>query len=211
MCTRKKLYNLEKNQICNIKLLKKIHEYFNENYEPCDASACKFKNCNNLDFYSDLVKVQIEYYTLQEFFFTSHHYYFVINDSIELHAGLDQRVTPRYYYSKTRNNVYTGETYYLCTKCFDEAFMDFFTNHCTNFNLSTNNCDVITGRGRSTIFLSISIFLLLINIVFTNLTNIFLLLFSLPACIFMINVLIYQNEYQCIHLYLNREKVNEEH
>lgn len=190
-----KLYILEKNQVCTYELLEEIHRQFKREYgcsENCEFSECSGNTRGE-------ITVDIEYYTLEEFCYLSHHYYYVINNGLELHAGLDQRVTPRYYYSSIRSSVYKGTTYTLCRDCFNTGFSDFFTFSCSKFNLSTNNCDVVCGRGRSTIILCIFVFLFLVNAVFMNIRIMMLILISLPTLIYIFNVHTFQYNYVCIH------------
>lgn len=189
-----KLYTLAKNQVCTFDWIQAVHEEFKEKFG-CRGSNCLFDQYNK-----NQIKITVEYYTLKEFLNTSHHYYYVLDNCIELHAGLDQRITPRHYYSLNRNNVYQGSTYMICHDCFNTAFFDYFTNHCHNFNLSTNNCDIICGRGRSTFLIAVAFFLLYANMIYFNIANILALLLLVPCFVYFVNVHTYLLNYECTHL-----------
>lgn len=80
------------------------------------------------------------------------HTYIRINDRIEIHPGLPQRVTWRDYYlnaERVSRDRCVGVRY-ACRACTDNFLASLHT-HMRYFNLALNNCDTMVGDSRQTL------------------------------------------------------------
>lgn len=154
--SQKKLFDLRVYGGLDCGVLRKAYDYFYDDYlaRLTDQSVPEVRDflLRSRAIWSSDEYVEFETRSYPIYSDMYRHTYLRVNDSVEIHPGLPERVTWRNYYM---NEERVGRdrregVRVMCVECADRYCAGLYTRM-RYFNLAVNNCDTMTGASRQTL------------------------------------------------------------